>query len=154
MARRLSYTNFTFAENEAPTTIKFNHLLSLMEKQRLLLGPFAVGVVSTTGYTNTASGIWLEITDDMYDLGGLFESGGTYYTNRKFDIEYQTQTTLSGDYAIWENVEFYSSGGRYVAFLTNTNVYPTGVTLGTGASEISLSGATSNQFYCLRGRWS
>ena len=154
MARRLSYLNFEFAENEHPSTIKLNHFLSVLEKERLLNGPFSVSIVSASGYTNTASGIWLEVTDNIYDLGGVYVSGSTFYTTRMFDVEYQTQETTSGDYAIWEQIQFYESGGRYVTFIQDdASLYPSTLVLGTGASQINLSGATSAQFYCVRGSW-
>jgi hypothetical protein len=152
--RRLQFSVLEMAENEHPTSIKFNHWLSLNEKQRLLSGPFSVSLVNSGSFVPTATGVWLEITDSIYDIGGVTITGGTQYTTRKFSIEYQTQLTVSSDYAIWEKTRFHLESGRYMAKLDSTNLYPPGKVLGTGAGQINLSGSLNDYYYCLRDSWS
>jgi len=146
------YTNLSFGHEEHPPSSKFNSILSIVEETRKFVGPFSVSKLNATGtaWLPTASSIYLELTDDPWQIGGV--TGGS--TRRAFTVYYYDNTMTNTGEARWDNIYFTSGtvdgNAKWYALVASSNIQYG--TVGSAAGEINLSGTATNisSFSCYR----
>ena len=145
-------TQMAYVPSEKPGHTKLNNSLWISELQRRQYGPFSFTVTDIT-----ASSLKMTITDYWQDIGGYVTTGGDDWLARKFAIEYKRVTGPGfDDYCRWENIELswdavengwsatIDDNNRAISYIDGGTTKDT--ELGTGASAITLLGASGQNF--------
>jgi hypothetical protein len=156
-------SQFYFGETEHPNRQKFNDFMATIEGTRRFVGE--ISLAACTGGTNTASGYYVKLNESPYNLGGVrYDSTITGWVTRSYfwcqydGNSYPIATGAFDNSAAWRIVQFisggnFSPGDAWYTHLTESGVMDHGShyygNLGTGASEVNLSGVTITGFRCV-----
>lgn len=135
MDKYQSFNKLMFSDYEHPTSFKINQILNLVEYVRLSGGPYSISLDEQFDLS-----IRIKLNEDVTEIGGLTLDG--IYTNRRFNIYYETKETTSGDYACWTNVRFDTNLGYLSAtVISGANIY---------SNEVDISNVDSDALNCIR----
>lgn len=130
-----SFNRLMFSDYEHPTSFKLNQILAMMEASRVAGGPYSISLDEQ--FTQS---IRVKLNEDITKIGGLTADG--VYTNRRFNVYYETRESSTEDYACWTNVQFDTSRGYLSATVNSgSNIY---------ANEVNISAVDEDALYCIR----
>lgn len=163
-----SMSQFLFGSNEHPNRQKMNDMVNVIDQTRRFTGSVSISLIDSG---HTASGVYVRLAESPYTLGGVYyDAAVSSWVSRNYFWFGYDNTVWSGyhllnsgdtpDYAAWKCVQFISGGsagvsGYWYTHLTNSGdmvygtMYVSGVTLGSGAGEINISGVGISSFTCM-----